>query len=69
MSVKATTCYVIFCDGCGGELESDYHIPHFDSVVEAREGAREVDWTTGVQVRPGVEGDWCDDCAPTGGES
>jgi hypothetical protein len=62
MSVKTMTCYVITCDGCGNTLETDYHIPHFDSQDDARAAASDSDWVTSHRVGADIKGDWCEDC-------
>jgi hypothetical protein len=35
MSIRTTTCHIVFCDGCGDEDFGGEYIPHHASAAEA----------------------------------
>ena len=59
MTVKAITCHVVFCDGCGEDItpDADGIRMHYDDPDEAR---NEVNSQESGGCSP--DGDWCHTC-------
>lgn len=61
---KTHTCISVECNHCGGRLEYDDGVPHFDTEEQAAAGARGWDWVVTRDGRAFCDEGMCENARP-----